>query len=334
MKLLTLSSLLLLIFAVPGPKEEDPALKQGADYYRILLNGDVEQLWAKMGDPMKQAIGSLESLKAFQAQISDQLGKEERIVSESIVDTGGIKTYVRISHFQKLDLPIAANISFDSEKVIHGFTVSPVQKAFESKYSDYKTKTRLRLPFEEEWLVFWGGRTLAENYHAATRDQRFAYDILIMKNGKTHEGDSKKNENYYCFGKNVFSPGAGVVVSIANDVRDNTPGKLNPAQALGNHVILDHENGEYSFLAHFKQGSVKVETGERVESGTLLGQCGNSGNTTEAHIHYHLQNTPRFNDGDGLPIQFENYTADGKRVERGEPTKGQVVKPATAESGD
>lgn len=64
-----------------------------------------------------------------------------------------------------------------------------------------------------------------------------------------------------------------------------------------------------------------------MKAGQTLGLCGNSGNSSEPHLHYHLQNTGIFFDGDGLPAQFLNYVADGKAVERGEPRKGQQVRP-------
>lgn len=102
---------------------------------------------------------------------------------------------------------------------------------------------------------------------------------------------------------------------------------MDPNQPLGNHVILDHENGEYSFLAHFKKATVAVKPGQSVKTGDRLGLCGNSGNSTEPHLHYHLQTTPDFGAGDGLPIQFLDYVADGEPVARGEPVKGQQIHP-------
>ena len=61
--------------------------------------------------------------------------------------------------------------------------------------------------------------------------------------------------------------------------------------------------------------------------GQLVGLCGNSGNTTEPHIHYHLQGTAVFGKGEGMPAQVLNYRADGQDVARGEPVQGQVVSP-------
>ncbi len=178
----------------------------------------------------------------------------------------------------------------------------------------------------------WGGRSVAENYHAASPDQRFAYDFLVTEGDSSFSGDGTQNEDYYCFGKSVVAPGAGTVVEAVDGVQDQPPGQLNPDAPLGNHVIIDHGNGEVSFLAHLKKGSVAVEAGQEVAAGDVLGACGNSGNSSEPHLHYHLQTDAVFYGGaggEGLPAQFRAYLADGKRVERGEPTRGQVIEPVS-----
>src|SRR3546814_1333444 len=91
--------------------------------------------------------------------------------------------------------------------------------------------------------------------------------------------------------------------------------------------MLDLGHGEYAMLAHLRRGSVAVEAGQQVAAGDELGRCGNSGNTSEPHLHLHLQDAPKFGEGNGLPVFFEHYTANGHAVERGEPVKGQTVAP-------
>lgn len=176
--------------------------------------------------------------------------------------------------------------------------------------------------------MFWGGRTVAENYHAATPDQRFAYDFVVRENGSSHQGDGSQLEDYHCFGRPIYAPGAGTAVEAVADLPDNPIGTTDAENALGNHVVLNHGNGEFSFLAHLKQGSVSVGPGDVIEAGTPVGVCGNSGNTSEPHLHFHMQTDAVFHagaGGEGLPAQFLDYRADGKRVARGEPTKGQTV---------
>jgi murein DD-endopeptidase MepM/ murein hydrolase activator NlpD len=70
-----------------------------------------------------------------------------------------------------------------------------------------------------------------------------------------------------------------------------------------------------------------VDTGQRVGAGEVIGECGNSGHGSEPHVHYHLQDSPEFLAGEGMPAQFRGYLADGEPVERGEPVRRQVVVP-------
>lgn len=210
------------------------------------------------------------------------------------------------------------------------FTVSNCEKdklpdAADSVYLNYETKTELELPFNDEWWVFWGGRGVAENYHAAYKEQRFALDIVQKVNGSTHSGNGSKNEDYYCFGKSLSAPGSGKIVDIINTIADNIPGQFNRDVPTGNRVIIDHENGEFSILAHFKQGSILVSVGDAVIKGQELGKAGNSGNSSEPHLHYHMQTTAKPFDGDGLPTQFENYYANDIFIARGEPVQNEYV---------
>jgi murein DD-endopeptidase MepM/ murein hydrolase activator NlpD len=106
---------------------------------------------------------------------------------------------------------------------------------------------------------------------------------------------------------------------------DNVPGQLDPKQPAGNHVILDFGNSEYGLLAHFKKGSVRVKTGQSVAAGDTLALCGNSGNSSQPHLHFHLQNGPVLFGADGLPAPFTDYLAHGKPVDRGEPVRGDII---------
>jgi len=132
------------------------------------------------------------------------------------------------------------------------------------------------------------------------------------------------NENYYCFNQEILAPGGGWIVEVVNDIPDNRHGET--PQIHGNRVIIDHHNGEYSVLSHFKRGSIVVEVGSEVVSGQLLGYCGNSGHSSEPHLHYHLQDTPVIEKGNGLPAQFELYEANGREVRKGEPLIMQTVR--------
>ena len=78
-------------------------------------------------------------------------------------------------------------------------------------------------------------------------------------------------------------------------------------------------------MAHFKQGSIVVSIGDSVVKGQELGKAGNSGSSSEPHLHYHLQNTADPFDGDGLPAQFQDYYTNEILVIRGEPVQNEYV---------
>jgi murein DD-endopeptidase MepM/ murein hydrolase activator NlpD len=74
----------------------------------------------------------------------------------------------------------------------------------------------------------------------------------------------------------------------------------------GNVIVIDHGNGEFSFLAHLNQGSVRVSKGDEVKKGQVIGLLGNSGNSNAPHLHYHLMAGSELFRCDGLPVRFEN----------------------------
>ncbi len=195
-----------------------------------------------------------------------------------------------------------------------------------SSYLDYQTIAALELPFNDDWFVVWGGRTKAENYHASLSDQRFAIDVVQIENGSTFIGDGKQNEDYYCYRDTIYAPGSGQVVEMVNSVNENVPGKTNKNQLFGNYVIIDHGNDEFSVLAHFVKNSITVEVGDLLDKGQSIGLAGNSGNSTEPHLHYHIQNKPSISRGDGLPAQFINYYANDFFVSVGEPLRNQTIR--------
>lgn len=200
-------------------------------------------------------------------------------------------------------------------------------KLDEDIYLNYKTKTVLELPFDGEWYIVAGGKSLEENHHfAPNRHQRYALDIVRVINKRTNMGDGTKNEDYYCFGQRLNAPGDGKIIAVENSIDDNVPGVKNTKKVLGNYIVIDHLNGEYSFMLHFKKNSIKVAVGDNVIRGQEVGLAGNSGNSTGPHLHYHLQTTASLSTGIGVPVQFINYYANNIFTERGEPITSQIVR--------
>jgi hypothetical protein len=319
--------------SVPATAQQadSAGLALGRRYTQWLYAGEVDSLFARFSPQMRQAIPTAEALRAMNQQIQGQLGTETEVVGERVLDpppAPGLIAYVRSARFSAVPMVLDVFIVVDSAGTLQGLTVRPQQsaQAAPSQFLEYQTKTPLRLPFDGDWYVFWGGRTVEQNYHAANASQRFAYDILVIRDGRSHDGDGSRLEQYYCWDQPILAPGAGTVATAVDSLPDQQIGQRDQVNLAGNHVIIDHGNGEFSLLAHLRRGTVSVRMGDRVEQGQPIGRCGNSGNTTEPHLHYHLQNGPVFGQAAGLPAQFNGYTANGQLVSRGEPTKGQTVR--------
>lgn len=171
----------------------------------------------------------------------------------------------------------------------------------------------VRLPADVPLRVVWGGDSVKTNYHAVTPDQRWAYDLLV----EPYLSGSPNLEDYGCYGVPVLAPISGTIVSAHDGEPDETPGagSNNIEAPTGNHVMIRiEETGTYLVIAHLKEGSVAVETGDVVEEGQLLGECGNSGNTSEPHIHIHHQRQDPtvypLNFAEGLPLYFRDHDGE------------------------
>lgn len=311
------------------------AEERGRALTAAFLAGEIDEVVEALDETMHQILEGEAGTRAFHEQIRSQFGNMAEVLAEDVRSEGGFQVYRRTVRFEQSPQPMVILWAFDGDGRVAGFSVQPPSATpteAPSPYLEYTTRTPLRLPFTGEWTVFWGGRTVAENYHAAHPDQRFAYDLLVTVDGARHRGEGRTNEDYYCWGRPIVAPAAGTVVTARDGLPDNVPGQMDPTVPPGNHVVIDHGQDEFSFLAHLREGSVRVAAGDRVAPGDTLGVCGNSGNSSEPHLHYHLQDTPDFGRGDGKPSFFRDYIADGVPVEVGEPVQGQRIRPAAGDA--
>ncbi|RKY76361.1 peptidase M23, partial [candidate division KSB1 bacterium] len=93
----------------------------------------------------------------------------------------------------------------------------------------------------------------------------------------------------------------------------------------GNTVIMKTKENEYLYFCHFKQFSIKVKQGQRIKQGELLGLCGNSGRSSEPHLHFHIQNTENMEIATGVKCYFEEIEVNGKVKKDYSPIKGELV---------
>ncbi|MBM1813819.1 M23 family metallopeptidase [Pseudosulfitobacter pseudonitzschiae] len=307
--------------------QADP-MSAGQQTAERLLRGDVGAIWSALTPEMQESFGSAQNLAALRDDLLAGFGDEDTILTERTDVQARHDVYTRVSRWTETSEPLELVIVFDDAERIAGFSLRPKPVAAPSPFLDYETKATLRLPVDGDWFVYWGGRDIDDNYHAVDVGQRFALDLLIMRDGQSHSGDPSQLESYHCWGQAILAPAEGVVVAAVDVLPDQAIGASDPANPAGNHVVIDFGNEEYGFLAHLQHGSLRVAKGDVVTAGQEIGLCGNSGNSSEPHLHFHMQTQPELGQGEGLPAQFTQYRADGVRIDRGEPRKGETIQPA------
>lgn len=189
-----------------------------------------------------------------------------------------------------------------------------------------------RLPFDGNWWVSWGGENKTINHHYGASPQDLAIDIRKIVDGSdtlTMQGDPLKNESYGCWSQPIYAPIDGVVLSAVDGVPDNVPGELNNLMAGGNMVTLQSPEGFVVVLCHFKQGSVAVRAGQLVKAGELLALCGNSGRSTEPHLHMHVQTEASAPKSQALRMVFHDIVVGGIRQDRHSPRNGDLLSALT-----
>lgn len=189
------------------------------------------------------------------------------------------------------------------------FTVMSIQAVMGMFYS----APSVSLAFPLKGGVFYAaqaGSTAVVNGHHSYGSQVYAMDIVALDGwGKRADGWVQTSlDQYFIFGVPVYSPCDGVVTQAVDGIADLAPGSPGDReQAAGNHVYISCQGVEV-LLAHLKQGSLRVISNQQVKTGDFIGQIGNSGNTSEPHLHIHAQ-TGRvpgsLTQGTGVVILFD-----------------------------
>jgi hypothetical protein len=169
--------------------------------------------------------------------------------------------------------------------------------------------------------------------HRDAPSSEFAVDIIscrYLQDGQLSSSsphDSPNAQDYFIFHRDVLAVGDGTVVELGRSWPDdwmNNPLDYSVERItdltkelisngvgfqnayLGNYIIVDHGNGEYSAYVHLSQESVEVEVGDSVRQGQAIGLVGNTGNSTEPHLHFQLMDSPDYPSANGLPVMFRN----------------------------
>ena len=304
-RILTILIFTLLSNLAFGQMTEKATYKAVADSFEINYNFDnFETIFANFSIEMQTAL-PFDKTKVFFNGLKLQVGK---ILKREFVKYE--QTYASYKTTFERGL-FAVNISIDNNSKINGLFVKPFKADNLPKLE--RNTTKLILPFNGEWTVVWGGDTKELNYHIENEAQKNAFDTVITDDkGNSFKTDGKNNEDYYAFGKELIAPCDGEIVLVVDGIKDNVPGTFNPIYVPGNTVIIKTANNEYLFFAHFKQHSIVVKQGEKVKQGQLLGLCGNSGNSSEPHLHFHIQNVEDMNIATGVKCFFEEIQVNGQ----------------------
>lgn len=181
-------------------------------------------------------------------------------------------------------------------------------------------------PIRGEWAAFNGPANssghrrlvLALDGHVAI-GQRFAIDFLqVDSSGKSYRGDPAQNANYFAYGTELLAVADGVIAATKDGIPQNVPGANSRAVPItmetvgGNFVAIDIGNGRYALYAHVQPGSLRVKVGDRVKRGQVVALLGNSGNSTEPHVHFQVADGPTFLSSEGIPYAMESFDVVGR----------------------
>nr|BFE35476.1 hypothetical protein GCM10010200_077270 [Actinomadura rugatobispora] len=199
----------------------------------------------------------------------------------------------------------------------------------------------LRSPVSGRWVPVNSPADKVPSHGTHELGQTYAIDLVYAPDPDVEwkplrsGAIASRPETFPAFGRPVAAPADGVVVQVCGWQRDHWSRNSWPALVylmiegmffrqtlslltlsggrfvLGNHVVLDLGDGAYAVLAHLRRGSVRVRKGQRVRAGDVLGEVGNSGNSSEPHLHFHVMDSPRHMVAAGLPFAFP-YESDGE----------------------
>ncbi|MFC8075973.1 M23 family metallopeptidase [Streptomyces sp. NPDC057307] len=183
-------------------------------------------------------------------------------------------------------------------------------------------------PVSGRWLALNSPATKVPSHGLHTYGQTYAIDILAAPDPDPRPPFAKLwplvrgNSHYPAFGAPVLAVADATVVHVLNGRRDHLtrtslPALIwlmvieaplretaGPSWIVGNHIVLDLGDGTYAMYAHLKQGSVTVAAGDRVRAGQRIADCGNTGNSTEPHVHFQLMDGPDLDTARGVPFTW------------------------------
>ncbi|KRA24431.1 peptidase M23 [Microbacterium sp. Root61] len=210
----------------------------------------------------------------------------------------------------------------------------------------------LDLPFRGRWLTQNSPARRVPSHGTHLFGVTYAVDfVAVDATGRSAPRSWRSRlsveppELFIGFGLPILAPSAARVIAAHDGEEDHVARRSQPAlipyalsqgrrirsgatALAGNHVMLAlGERGPFVTLAHLKRGSVKVRVGDAVSVGDRLGDCGNSGNSTEPHVHLQAADSPDPLVARGLPIAFRGYrrAGSGAVIAEGMPGEREII---------
>ncbi|KQR10383.1 M23 family metallopeptidase [Cellulomonas sp. Leaf334] len=187
-------------------------------------------------------------------------------------------------------------------------------------------------PVRGRWVALNSPGTSVPSHGVNAYGQAYAVDLLQPSpSAPTRTGWSprtRRPESYPSFGAPVHAMAAGTVVEAADRQRDHRGRDTWPALVwmmtaealvrevvgapliLGNHVVVEHGDGTFAAYAHLRRGSVTVSVGDRVVAGQPIAAVGNTGNTSEPHLHVQVMDRRRLTAAAGIPMRWPELVVD------------------------
>ena len=164
-----------------------------------------------------------------------------------------------------------------------------------------------KLPIVGAW---WVQRT----HYGARNDQAYAIDIVFGATlADVHHGDVNRNENWAAYNQPIVADAPGVVAVAVDGHPENVVGEVDNYDAHGNYIVIDHGNGQFSMFCHLIPYSQKVRPGQQVQTGQELARCGNSGRSTNPHLHWQVMDAPNPQHAHALVPQLYPYLRNGQQ---------------------
>ncbi|MBN4069369.1 M23 family metallopeptidase [bacterium AH-315-G05] len=273
----------------------------------------------------------LEDKKRFYETVKDE---DEEVDIEEYISTRAnnpTKTTILL-YLSQLLMFFNPFIIVQNIRMLVGFMMFDYRKKGKSdNVSNMQKEIEYHLPCRGEWIVANGGIRRVDSHSWDLISQRYAYDFIKIDTEKySSKNEGKELEDYYCYGEELLAPADGIIEEVKDNIRDaKNPGTLFTdfltTDIRGNFVVIKHAENEYSVLAHLIPNSITVKVGNKVKRGKVIGKCGNSGNSSEPHLHFQLQDRASFYFAYGLAIKFSNLKINGVVKEEGYIGKGEKV---------